>query len=416
MLHERPSISVISKAIRSLASSSPENQFRWAEYFLIAVAALNQLGWKRAGDATEVISVVIPLVLLVVLALINSLRVPPDNRRRMVLILGELAVVAIASFLAPHRIYRNLFLIIIGKGALLLNRTCLIIVIAVTLIQQIIFVTLVESKAFRWVALFPEVMNGRFILACEYVVYFTLTLFLVVLVSTLLKSEQESRRRAEQLKLDMDSMAMTLERERIARDIHDSLGHALTGLNVQLQLAQKLQQSDPARSHEAINLARGFAMRAVADVRRAVRAVRDSYFDFPAAVKELEETFESGGGCKITTTMDPLNVSPQLTHNLFFLIQEGLTNVQRHAHATSVILELTSDDQIHLRIKDDGIGFVNDDGSSGFGIKGMEERVASLGGVISINSAEGEGTEISITIPTTAAPSKDALDDQSSSS
>ncbi len=125
----------------------------------------------------------------------------------------------------------------------------------------------------------------------------------------------------------MDSITLTLERERIARDIHDSLGHALTGLNVQLQLAQKLQDADPARSREAIGLARGFAARAVADVRRAVRAVRDAYFDFPGAVKELAETLESSGGCKVHVAIEPVSLSARLSHNLFFLIQEGLTNV-----------------------------------------------------------------------------------------
>jgi signal transduction histidine kinase len=239
---------------------------------------------------------------------------------------------------------------------------------------------------------------------------------MVVFISALLRSEQESRRRAEQLRLDMESISMTLERERIARDIHDSLGHALTGLNIQLQLAQKLQDTDQAKSREAIGLARGFAARAVADVRRALRAVRDSYFDFPAAVKELVEMIEASGTCKVTVAMDPVALPPQFSHNLFFLIQEGLTNIQRHAQASVVNVQLTCTDQIFLRVKDNGIGFSLAGTAQGFGIKGMEERVASLGGVITIATAAGEGTDISITVPMSATVAKDSADDQSAGS
>jgi len=400
----------IASIYQSFTSGSPESKFRWAEHLLIVVAILNQLGWKREG-ATEMITIVVPIVLLFVLAMVNSLPIAQDNGRRMAQILGELALVSIASFLGPHRIYRNLSLLVIGKGVLLLNRSSLIILILAALVQQIAFVTELVLTKVSWVPLFPSLMNRRATMGVEYGVYYVLALSLVVLISMLLRSEQQSRRAAEKLKLEIDSMALTLERERIARDIHDSLGHALTGLNVQLQLAQKLQESDPPHSGKAIALARGFATRAVSDVRRAVRAVRDSYFDFPAAVKELVETIESDGDCAVTTSIDPLTLPPQLSHNLYFLIQESLTNVQRHAHADSVILEVSCNDQIHLRVKDNGIGFSQEGAVLGFGLTGMKERVASMGGTITIASDEGKGTDVSITIPIEAAATKDSSDD-----
>ncbi len=314
---------------------------------------------------------------------------------------GELALIAIASFLGPHRIYRILFFVVIGKGVLLLNRTSTTIVILLAVVQQLIFVKAIEVPGVRFVPLFPQVAGRNFLTNTEYFIYFSVLLLLVVFVSILLRSEQESRRRAEELKLEMDSVTLTLERERIARDIHDSLGHALTGLNVQLQLAQKLHGIEPAKAGEAIALARGFATRAVADVRRAVRAVRDAYFDFPASVKELVEVIESNGACEVTMNLEPISMPPQLCHNLFFLIQECLTNVQRHAHANSVLLELTCNDQIHLHVKDNGIGFSKVDYVPGFGIMGMQERVASMGGTVAIVSAVGEGTDIDIAIPMT---------------
>jgi signal transduction histidine kinase len=289
-------------------------------------------------------------------------------------------------------------------------------VVLAALTQQVAFVEEIQQGPLRHNLMFPSLLGRQSIVLSEYVIYYSLSLLLVLFISMLLRSEQESRRKAERLKLEMDSMVITLERERIARDIHDSLGHALTGLNIQLQLAQKLQEINPIKSHEAIALARGFAARAVADVRRAVRAVRDSYFDFPTAVKELVETIEGSGNLQVTLDMDPLILPSQLSHNLFFLIQEGLTNVQRHARATAVHVQLTGKDQILLRVKDNGIGYSREDTVPGFGIKGMEERVASLGGAITIASAAGEGTDISITIPISATLAKDSPDDQSTGS
>jgi signal transduction histidine kinase len=415
MPHTQSITDRIARTYQSFASSAPESKFRWAEYLLIVVSVLNQLAWKRTGDDTAMTSVVIPIVLLIVLAILNSLPIARDNGRRLVLKLAELALIAVASFLGTHRVYRHLYLIIIGKGALLLNRTSLIIVILVALAQQIAFVLELEPIKNRLVPMFT-LLSRQSIVSLEYVVYYALSLLLIVSVSMLLRAEQESRFRAARLTAEMDSMLLTLERERIARDIHDSLGHALTGLNVQLQLAQRVQDSDPAKSHEAIALARGFASRAVSDVRRAVRAVRDNYFDFPSAVKELVDTIESNGDCTVTMTLDPLSASAQLSHNLYFLIQESLTNVQRHAHSTSITLELSCDDQIHLHVKDNGVGFSSEDIVPGFGITGMEERVASLGGKITFVSAPGEGTDIQVTIPLEATLTKDSSNDQSSRS
>ncbi len=96
---EKKSIAATMKSIfHAAAASSPESKFRWAEYLLIAVAALNQLGWKRFGDDTVMISVVIPILLLLVLAVVNSLPLASSNGRRFAQILGEFALIAAASF------------------------------------------------------------------------------------------------------------------------------------------------------------------------------------------------------------------------------------------------------------------------------------------------------------------------------
>jgi len=384
---------------KELLASSPECKFKWAEYVVIIVAALDQLAWKQAGQGTEFVSVCVPIGLLGVLAVVNSMPIAASNGKRMAQILCEFAVVTIAGCLGPHRVYRHLFFIIIGKAALILNFPSLMAVVLLTVLQQIIFIYRLEVKPIGHVPLFPTLLNRESATQVEYLVLFMLTILLFVLISALLRSEQESRLRAEQMRRERDSMAVELERERIARDIHDSLGHALTGLSVQLQLAQKLHDTDSTKSLQAIALARGFARRAVSDVRRAVRAVRDSQFDFPAAVKELAEAIESGLTCKVDVKLDPTPLPSKLSHDLFFLIQEALTNAQRHSQATIVNLELTRTDFIHLLVEDNGLGFSEKDTEPGFGIKGMKERTKSLGGTMEISSVPGKGTKINIRVP-----------------
>jgi signal transduction histidine kinase len=383
-----------------MLASSPECKFRWVEYLLIIVAALNQLAWKHVGQGTELVSVAIPMALLAVLAVVNSMPFAAGNGKRMIQILVEFVLIVIAGSLGHHKVYRHLYFIIIGKAALLLNGPSLVIMVLLVVLQQIIFINRVEFGQVRFVPLFPSLLNRESIIQLEYVVLFLFTILLFVLISAILRSEQESRLRAEQMTQERDSMAIELERERIARDIHDSLGHALVGVNIQLQLAQKLHETDSTRSLQAIALARGFATRAVSDVRRAVRAVRDSNFDFPASIKELTDAIESGLTCKVHVKLDPAPLPPNISHGLFFMIQEALTNAQRHSEATLVNLELTHNDSIHLVVEDNGIGFSEKETEPGFGTKGMRERVESFGGNIEISSAAGKGTKISITIPT----------------
>ena len=221
------------------------------------------------------------------------------------------------------------------------------------------------------------------------------TLFGFVLVA-----ERQSRQRAETLAKEVESLAITLERTRIARDIHDSLGHTLTTLDVQLELAQQLHQRDPAQSLTALDTAKHLAYQCLQEVRRAVQTMRQPDFDLTQALNELMEQLQQNQFCQISVALNLPQLPLQTSHQLFCIVQEGITNIQKHARASQVSLRggFTSE-HVTLELADNGNGFEPNQLHSGFGIRGMRERVQMLSGQLKIESAPGRGTQVLVTLP-----------------
>jgi signal transduction histidine kinase len=209
-----------------------------------------------------------------------------------------------------------------------------------------------------------------------------------------------SRQRAETLAQQVEIQAATLERTRIAREIHDSLGHALTTLDVQLELAERLSQRDPAASQAAVAIAHQLAQQCLQDVRRSVQTLRQVDFDLNQAVINLVSQMRQHQPLQVHCNLKLPELTSQQSHQLYCIIQEGLTNVQKHAQADMVNLSSTiTPTDICLELQDDGIGFNSATTPIGFGLLGMQERVQLLNGQFKIQSAVNQGTSIQITIP-----------------
>jgi signal transduction histidine kinase len=243
---------------------------------------------------------------------------------------------------------------------------------------------------------------------------FGLALFFVV---RLVKTSITDRKMREQLAdtneqlhqyaLQIEDLAAVRERNRIARDIHDSLGHALTALNVQLQTAGKLWHNDLNQSRSFLTQAQRLGELAIKEVRQSVGALRaDAREEVPleAAIESLVEDFRKGTGITITTQMTLNRVpSPHVIKVLYRIVQEALTNICKHAHATRVMIKLSaSPDKMGLTIEDNGRGFQLDSKPTGFGLQSMRERVAALKGDLQLITKPGEGCKITIELPLTA--------------
>ncbi|MEO0534441.1 MAG: sensor histidine kinase [Cyanobacteria bacterium P01_A01_bin.123] len=231
------------------------------------------------------------------------------------------------------------------------------------------------------------------------VIYVPFSLLIILLCLTLV-SERKSRQQAAGLAAEVEGLAADLERTRIARDIHDSLGHTLTTLDVQLELAQTLHTANPDRALQALNRAKVLASQSLQEVRRAVSTMRQGRFDLSAALDALVEQMNQSQAFQVDSQINLPQLPLQVSQQLYLIVKEGLTNIQKHSRATTVNLwAQTTPEGISVGLTDNGVGFEAQLTSSGFGLRGMQERVQLLKGQMKINSAVGKGTLIQVTIP-----------------
>jgi signal transduction histidine kinase len=229
------------------------------------------------------------------------------------------------------------------------------------------------------------------------------------IVTELLRREQRARTELaqahEQLRdhaAQAERLATSQERNRVARDIHDGLGHSLTVVQMQVKAARALLTADPAKTDAVLAKAQHQAEAALGDVRRSVHALREprSVPPLAEALRELaEETSAAGVLTRLTVSGAERALPDQTREALFRAAQEGLTNVRKHARATRADLELAySDSGVRIAVCDDGVGF-SGAGSPGFGLLGLRERAAQVGGRLHLESARGRGCTVSMEVP-----------------
>jgi signal transduction histidine kinase len=199
-----------------------------------------------------------------------------------------------------------------------------------------------------------------------------------------------------------EELATIEERNRLARELHDSLGHYLSVIHVQLEAARTLLHRDPARAAQALATSERLTREGLDDVRRSVAALRARQTQQPLgeAVGELvREHAASGVSAELAITGTPRTASPPVELALYRAVQEALTNCRKHAQATRVRIELAyQPDRIRLSVEDDGRGAAEPTG--GFGLIGVRERARLAGGQLTIRSADGAGFALAIEVPT----------------
>ncbi len=197
-----------------------------------------------------------------------------------------------------------------------------------------------------------------------------------------------------------EDLATTRERNRVAREIHDGVGHYLTVVKTQLDAAAALIPSDPERARVAVEKAARLTGEALDDVRRSVGALRADTArpPLPEAVKQLAVHGEPVPTVAIEGTPRPL--PPAIEHALFRAAQEGLTNIRKHARATaaSVRLDFREPQRVRLELADNGVGATGDQ-PTGFGLIGLRERIEVLGGRVASGNRPGGGFALTIEVP-----------------
>ncbi|MCY7368383.1 MAG: sensor histidine kinase [Chamaesiphon sp.] len=189
------------------------------------------------------------------------------------------------------------------------------------------------------------------------------------------------------------------ERNRIAREIHDSLGHSLTALNLHLEMALKLAQIQPEKSRAVLTEAKRLGSTALKDVRASVSTLRSDplqKIDLPIAIHKLADEFKLSNQIRPACYLDlPPNLPQPIATTIYRIIQEALTNISKYAEATEVIIEIqTFPTELRLKIADNGCGFVFSHNTTGFGLQGMRERVLSLHGNFEVISTPNTASDL----------------------
>jgi two-component system, NarL family, sensor histidine kinase DesK len=201
---------------------------------------------------------------------------------------------------------------------------------------------------------------------------------------------------------EIENLAKVAERERIARDLHDVLGHTLSVITLKAELAGKLIDRDPQRARKEIREVEEISRQALSDVRDTIRGY--STKGLVAELAQAKSTLETAGmtvQCDAATSMQ----LPALQESVLSLaVREGVTNVVRHARASHCRLRIEQqNDSCRLEIADDGQGFSTAEGN---GLRGMRERVEMLGGTLERRNKSG--TTLTITLPLKEIRAKDA--------
>ena len=232
-------------------------------------------------------------------------------------------------------------------------------------------------------------------------------------INTLQEARLRESEQRETLKSELYKRivaAQESERQRIARELHDETGQALTAIGMGLRsLEADVQNSGRDSTKQNLHQLETLTAHSLDELQRLIADLRPSHLDdlgISSALRWYAGNVQERTKMElqvVTRGNEPTIPSPVKTA-LFRIIQEALTNVIKHAHATRVRIFLTfSPQEIHARVVDDGQGFnmgtVESAGRISWGLKGMEERASLLGGKLKVSSKPGEGTTVEVTVP-----------------
>jgi signal transduction histidine kinase len=220
---------------------------------------------------------------------------------------------------------------------------------------------------------------------------------LAALVAELAASRAESARLSRRA-------GVAAERERLAREIHDTLAQGFTSIVTLAQAVEPELETDTAAARRHVELIRTTARENLAEARAMVAELTPSALDnesLPAAIERQCDRFSTETGVAVTVRTDddlpPLGMAADVV--LLRAAQEAFANIRKHAHASTVAVELArSNGAIRLSLADNGVG-MDDHHTEGFGLRGMRARVAQVGGVMTVAPTAGGGTTVTVEVP-----------------
>lgn len=267
-------------------------------------------------------------------------------------------------------------------------------------------VAMLHFGQYEWV--FNEVFYQRSILM-RTIVFLAIGYVISLIMNQQRQQRQalsEANQRLRHYAATLEQLAVMQERNRMSRELHDTLAHTLSGLAVQLEAVRSLWQPAPERSYAMLEDSLQATRTGLTEARKAVQALRASPLEdlgLILALRNLAESAASRSGATLSLELPAKleKLSPDVEQGLFRVAQEALENIVRHAVAGRITLRLACENsRLALTISDDGQGFdlAQVDARKHFGLQGLRERVAMLSGDLQIRSQVGQGTTIHLVL------------------
>jgi signal transduction histidine kinase len=232
--------------------------------------------------------------------------------------------------------------------------------------------------------------------------------FVGLFVVKLIGGQRDARKSLATHAATLEELATSRERNRLARELHDTLAHSLSATAVQLEAVKALWVEEPDRAKEMLDQSLQRARGGLGEARRAIQALRASPLDergLAGALDQLGAAAAARSSIEIQVTVDDRvgELGPQLEQAVYRIADEALTNVVRHSGATAAALELKkARNRLSLEVVDNGSGFEPDvpAGNGHVGLQGMRERAELVGGSLDVDSRPGEGTTVRFDVRT----------------
>ncbi len=337
----------------------------------------------------------IVLILIFVLFLVNNVSkyFLKDQNKLFLLFFADIALIYMMEYssrLLINYFFHTFYIIVFLEASLLLPpKKGLTVGIITVIISMIKYGYLVYYKF--------NLSN------VSQMVFFLTVNVLILIIAAFAKQTKEEKEKQEvlyrelldthrQLKEYTDELkrlSVIEERNRIARDIHDTLGHDMTALIMQLQMADHYAKSDLKKTGELLNRSLKTARDSLSKIREVVATLRGKETSPELAIKTMADEFSKKTGAEIRLEMEGEIVKDYgINWAIYHILQEGMTNAIRHGNATKIMIKLVySNEAVKFTIKDNGQGALVL--IEGFGLKGIRERVQAFGGQVEYKSQDG---------------------------
>lgn len=384
----------------------------YLEWILLGITLLGQIRPTRFGINETTLS--LSILTLICFGLMG-LKLPTEKTRDKVLYTGLEFGLLFLTLLLDSRtgFFPLLGLIIAIRSCLIFQQVGRLIVagLVFTAFLLTLFIRVPAVRSMKHGPVPDYIANTILTLKLNTAVSFGLTLLFILLLVNALLAERQSREKIllanaqlRQYALRIEDQATLQERNRIAREIHDALGHALIAQSIQLENALLFLPAGAEKTASFLREAKQLGSTALQEVRRSVSTLRSDVLQGQSleaallkAVSEFRQTTGIVPQCRIYL---PQAIPNEISTTLYRIVQESLTNICKHSNATAITIHIQEiAGVIHLQIDDNGRGFNPEQNTTGFGLQGMRERTAALGGQFFLASQPTKGCRITVSIP-----------------